>query len=174
MTSEEYDSISASQIISKLAQRNLVIIDDHAVERDFNEDTLSLLGSLEASVNIHDLSLDLSGPDRVKRGSPLDLLRTLDEQNPKALSGLNFPLCYDPFPLQKFSSDSYAWTEAQGKSFCKSSMPYPVPEMRWGLGSTALTYHYFHIDAKGYGIFIDIDHGFWPLPNRATTTTSLA
>ncbi|KAG6870663.1 hypothetical protein C0992_012769, partial [Termitomyces sp. T32_za158] len=53
MTSEEYDSISASQIISKLAQRNLVIIDNHAVERNFNEDTLSLLGSLEASVNIH-------------------------------------------------------------------------------------------------------------------------
>ncbi|KAG6870836.1 hypothetical protein C0992_012298, partial [Termitomyces sp. T32_za158] len=53
MTSEEYDSISVAQVISKLAQRNLVIIDNHAVERDFNEDTLSLLGSLEASVNIH-------------------------------------------------------------------------------------------------------------------------
>ncbi|KAG6882887.1 hypothetical protein C0992_010384, partial [Termitomyces sp. T32_za158] len=53
MTSKQYDSISGSEVLSKLAQRNLVIIEDHAIERDFNEDTLRLLGSLEASVNIH-------------------------------------------------------------------------------------------------------------------------
>ncbi|KAG6892015.1 hypothetical protein C0992_002300, partial [Termitomyces sp. T32_za158] len=53
MTSKQYDSISGSQVLSKLAQRNLVIIEDHAIKHDFNEDTLRLLGSLEASVNIH-------------------------------------------------------------------------------------------------------------------------
>ncbi|KAG6867562.1 hypothetical protein C0993_001117 [Termitomyces sp. T159_Od127] len=153
----DYNALSSADILFNC--KNLVVVGDDAEPRSFDSSTLSLLGSLEASVNIHDLSLDVSGPNRVKRGIPLDLLRTLDQQHPKALSGLSFPLCRNPFPPQKFSSDAWAWIEAQGKGFCKSRKPYPVPEMRWGLASTAGTYHYFHLDANGYGTFMTMDHG---------------
>ncbi|KAG6884428.1 hypothetical protein C0993_011207 [Termitomyces sp. T159_Od127] len=155
----DYNALSSADILLKLNCKNLVVVGDDAEPRSFDSSTLSLLGSLEVSVNIHDLSLDVSGPNRVKRGIPLDLLRTLNQQHPKALSGLSFPLCRDPFPPQKFSSDAWAWIEAQGKGFCKSRKPYPVPEMCWGLALTAGTYHYFHLDANGYGTFMTVDHG---------------
>ncbi|KAG6887431.1 hypothetical protein C0992_012277 [Termitomyces sp. T32_za158] len=159
LTVQEYNAMLSADVLGRLRLKNLVVVREDAVDRAFDKNTLSLLGSLEASVNIHDLSLDVSGPNRVKRGSPLDFLHTLDQDHPKALSGLDFPLCHDPFPVQKFSSDFWAWTEVQGKGFCKSRNPYPVPEMRWGLASTSGTYHYFHLDANGYGTFVVVDCG---------------
>lgn len=60
ITRKEYDELSVSDILSKLIHRNIVLIDNDIVNCDFNEDTLGLLGSLEASINIHGQLLVLS------------------------------------------------------------------------------------------------------------------
>ncbi|KAG6916520.1 hypothetical protein DXG01_006521 [Tephrocybe rancida] len=160
LTAEEYSCLSSSKVLEKLQTKNLVVTGGTPPKRKFDKDMLRLLGSLEATITIHDLSIDPTPEDdRMHKGTSLDLLRTRCSPRPKALSGLNFPLSYDPFPPQNFLSDTFAWSEAQGRGFCKSHKSYPVSEMRWGLGSTAGTYHYFHLDANGYGTFMEVDHG---------------
>ncbi|KAG6915603.1 hypothetical protein DXG01_010806 [Tephrocybe rancida] len=156
-----YADLHPSDVLRKLRTANIVVVGGPVLAWAFDKDSLGLLANLEATITLHDLSLPVSdSDDRTRKGTPLDLLHTLEQKYPKALSGLSFPLIRDPFPPQKFSSDDYAWSSAQGSSFCKSRKPYPVTEMRWGLASTGGTYHHFHIDADGYGTFMVVDHGY--------------
>ncbi|KAG6914910.1 hypothetical protein DXG01_014487 [Tephrocybe rancida] len=146
LTPQIYTDLHPSAVLSKLKTTNIAIVGAPVSAWAFDKDSLSLLANLESAITLH--------------GTPLDLLHTLEQQYPKALSGLSFPLICDPFPPQKFSSNDYAWSGAQGSSFCKSRKPYPITEMRWGLALMGGTYHHFHIDVDGYGTFMVVEHGY--------------
>ncbi|KAG6895341.1 hypothetical protein C0995_012819 [Termitomyces sp. Mi166 len=99
------------------------------------------------------------GKTRTQRGRPIDLLHSLSERQPTALSALDLPASQDSFVGLPFASDVKAWRRAQGHAFCKSDAHYPVSHMRWGLAATYASHHYWHMDSDGLGTFVKVETG---------------
>ncbi|KAG6886587.1 hypothetical protein C0992_003268 [Termitomyces sp. T32_za158] len=93
---------------------------------------------------------------RHRVGTLLDILRSVDEEHPKALNALDIPPCIStPFPYHPLFSDQIAWDNACGKI----DESYPTNDMRWSLATTAWAQHKWHADSNGFATFIKVETG---------------
>ncbi|KAH6902170.1 hypothetical protein BKA70DRAFT_1113287 [Coprinopsis sp. MPI-PUGE-AT-0042] len=56
-----------------------------------------------------------------------------------------------------FSSEHIAWLRTLGNHFCFA--PYPTSSTRWSLVAFNGALHYLHIDADGFGTWVEVKHG---------------
>ena len=109
---------------------------------------------LDHSINLSD---DDSPNSRHVSGTLKDFLTAAEDEDGKALNGLDFPF---PFDLENdipFASDKVAWRQIHGQPFCRDDCP--TCSVRWGLCATSGAYHRCHCDCHGHGSYISPDSG---------------
>lgn len=78
----------------------------------------------------------------------------------RILNGLEFP---DPTgcrePDFQLSTDTVAWGQTRDQPLCKADRHKPLNDIRWGLAATAHAISYWHVDANGYGTYVDVQEG---------------
>ncbi|KAH6907044.1 hypothetical protein BKA70DRAFT_1428552 [Coprinopsis sp. MPI-PUGE-AT-0042] len=77
----------------------------------------------------------------------------------KNINALNFPMPPGLRPEQRFffATNFVAWLRTQRKILCFA--PYPAEHMRWGLVAYNGALHYLHIDADGFGTWLEVKCG---------------
>ena len=90
-------------------------------------------------------------------GTLNDFLKASQDDDGKALNGLDFPLTFEYELTLPFASDKVAWHQAHGKPWCKDDCP--TSSIRWALCATTGAYHKSHCDCHGHGTYISPDSG---------------
>ena len=78
----------------------------------------------------------------------------------KTVNALDLPLPEGLRPAKRLScaSDLDAWIGTRTGVF--GSVPYPYRHMHWGLMAFAGAVHYTHIDADGFGTWVEVKCGY--------------
>lgn len=81
------------------------------------------------------------------------------QPNGRILNALEFP---DPSggrdPDLQLSTDTVAWVQTRHRPLCQDTEK-PLKEIRWALAATAHAQTYWHLDANGFGTYIDVQTG---------------
>lgn len=120
------------------------------------------------------------GDERHTIGLTSDLLKSHRSPNGKILNALDFPMPTRGIrPPETIATDILAFTETLDDPFCKRSSSFPDADMYWGLAATNHSFHFFHIDADGFGTFIAPQTGskYWvlarPKAGKSFATTDI-
>jgi len=102
----------------------------------------------------------------------LECTKVYPPNKAKILNALSFPMGEADLKPDKCFSELRAWAATKELPYCKTTHSLPGDDLRWGLAATAGALHWTHIDAEGFGTFIDVLVGrkLWLLARPKATT----
>jgi hypothetical protein len=183
LTKAEYESVSELRIQQILRKQHIVVTGLDHEGMKFDEEGLTTLGGLEIQRTIHGVydllirihivqnissdqsqELNSDATSRHAYGTLLDVKEAHDT-NGKILNVLDLPIAIVSSSPKGLSSDQVAFQHTLQAPMCTKWVEYPVVEMVWGLAATVGAVSYFHIDANGFGTWIDVKTGskYWIL-----------
>ncbi|RXW19485.1 hypothetical protein EST38_g6372 [Candolleomyces aberdarensis] len=148
--------MTVQELQGVLCQRSLVITDGTPERLEFNLEGLGKLADIDHQMDIQDGRFQR----RVVTGTLRDLYNTsiAPQGKKKSLNALYLPNPHALVEESPYSTDIHAIYRIAGHDkHCPRQMP--TPDARWSLAATEGAHHYYHIDSRGDGTFIDVVQG---------------
>lgn len=194
-----FQNLSSEDLQAIFKKQHIVVHGYPCLPTEFNEKAMSYLAPSSKHITIHGKSNmcsfhryslikpDLSvlpqsedGDERHVVGVTGDLLKSHRSPHGKILNALDFPLPHRGiYPPETLATHSVAYHETLDDPYCSRSNLLPLSDLSWGLAATAHCFHYFHIDADGFGTHVASKTGtkYWvvakPKPGKSFAATDM-